>query len=60
MFLIVAVFFLGKPLFEMCCIHLGIAQIALDSPPPLCQMGTTEYFSGPNLFHLFFDITKMS
>ena len=54
MFLIVAVF-LGKPLFEMCCIHLGIAQIALDSPPlPLCQMGTIEYFSGPNLFHHFF------
>ena len=25
-------------LFEMCCIHMGIAQIALD-PPPLFQTG---------------------
>ena len=28
----------GKPLFEMCCFHMGIAQIALD-PPALCQTG---------------------
>ena len=25
---------LGKPLFEMCCFHIGIAEIALDTPPP--------------------------
>ena len=24
---------LGKPLFEMCCFHMGIAQAALDPPP---------------------------
>ena len=30
---------LGKPLFEMCCFHMGIAQIALD-PPTHCQTGT--------------------
>ena len=26
---------LGKPLFEMCWFFMGIAQIVLDSPPPL-------------------------
>ena len=30
---------LGKPLFEICWFYMGIAQIALDPPSPLCQTG---------------------
>ena len=30
---------LGKPLCEMCWFYMGIAQIALDPPHPLCQTG---------------------
>ena len=42
----------GKPLFEMCCFHMGLAQIALG-PSTLCQMGTVEHFSRTYFFHLF-------
>ena len=31
---------LGKPLFEMCWFYMGIAQIALDPPPPLSNRQT--------------------
>ena len=48
---------LGKPLFEMCCFHMGIAQIALDTPVKGVSWST---FFRPNFFHLLFDIAKMS
>ena len=43
---------IGKTFFKMCCIHMGIVQIALDpSPllPPMCQMGTVGHFFHPFL-----------
>ena len=49
----------GKPLFEMCWFYMGIAQIALDPPPPF-QTGTAHPFFWTHFFHLFFDIAKMS
>ena len=36
---------LGKPLFDMCCLHMGIAPIAFA--PPLCK---TDTFFGPYFF----------
>ena len=35
---------LGKPQFEKCRVYLGIAQIAIASPPPFTQMGTLGHF----------------
>ena len=50
--------FLGKPLFEMCCFHKGIAQRA-SALAPSVKRAPWSTFSDPIFFHLFFYIAKM-
>ena len=51
----------GNPLFEMCCFHMGSAQIALDPPspssPPFKRAPGSTFFR-PYFFISFFTLPK--
>ena len=50
-------FTLGKPLFEMCCFHVGIAQMPLEAP---CQTGNVFPHKSPLEHYDYHDYTPTS